>query len=287
MSKPTIELSDLERGVQREFSITPSFLRFILSREIMGDQQTLDGCMRVAADFTAITYREMSMIIYSQLPKNPDDYKYRGRFLLVNKLAVPNIGDMSSVHNPSLDNVVYASFVNKKEYGSGQTSGAVYVPIVHLHTHPGKISGRGTFPSEEDLRNTRWRYQLNLDVAGVRLQIINPELQVISMSEELTFSGYLPKSSQLFYQFTGNDQAYEIFLKEYKALLASCSSDPKKFSQQMQLSGAFKTEYFKPGELIESFDVGRDGGQGIRINKKNETKLAKKFAYTLKIYRPF
>ena len=287
MGSQNIELSDLERGVQREFFLTPSFLRFILSRYSAGDQQTLDECMRVAADFTAITYREMAMIIYSQLPKNPDDYARRNQFLLVNKLAVPNVGDMGSVHNPTLDGVVYDSFVNKKEYDSGQTRNAVYVPIVHLHTHPGRISVGGTFPSKNDLMNTMSRYQSDVEVARVRLRIVNPELQVINMSEGLAFSGYLPISSQLFYQFTGNDQAYRVFLNGYDDLLAKCSSNPKKFAQQMQGSGAFKTEYFEPGELVEHFVVKGENGQGIRIKKKNETKLARKFAYTLKVYRPY
>jgi len=290
MGAHTIELSDLERGVQREFSITPIFLRFILSRYNAGDQQTLDECMRVAADFTAITYREMAIIIHSQLPKNPDEYKHRSRFSFVNKLAVPNVGDMGSVHNPTLDGVVYSSFVNSEKDVSGQTKNAtVYVPIVHLHTHPGKIGHRetGTFPSKNDLMNTRARYQSEVDVAGVRLRIVNPELQVINMSTGLAFSGYLPISSQLFYQFTGNDQAYQDFLNGYDRLLSDCSSSPKKFAQQMQRSGAFKTEYFEPGELVGRFDVKRENGQGIKIKKKNETKLARKFAYTLKVYRQY
>jgi len=290
MGNRTIELSDLECGIQREFSITPSFLRFILSREMAGDQQTLDECMSVAADFTAVTYRELAIVIYSQLPKDPKDYKSRRRLRFsFHKLAVPNLGTMSSVINPKLEHVVYNSFVN----APGETrDAAVYVPIVHLHTHPGKLSTQArTFPSIPDLINTRERYKLNIDVAGISLRMINPELQVISTSGGFSFSGNLPVSSQLFYQFTGNERAFDAFLNKYDALLEECSSEPKIFAQKMQRGGAFKTEYFGPGELVESFDVKydvkREIRSGIKITQKNENKLVKKFAYTLKIYRPY
>jgi hypothetical protein len=284
----TLELSDLVSGVQREFSITPSFFRFILSRTEALDKQTLDQCMRVATDLTAITDREVAMIIYSELPKDPDVYNYRNRLisLPVSKLAVPNIGDMRSVHNPTLDKKLYDSFINKIDCESKNNIKVVYVPIVNFHTHPGTTFKTGTFPSKNDLMNTKHRYRSKIDISDIHLDTTNPELQVICTSHGLHWTGNLPFSSQLFYQYTGNEQALQAFLDNYDTLIKRYWANPKEFARQMQLSGAFKTEYFEPGELVERFNVRIERGQGIRITKKNETRLARKFAYNLRIYRP-
>jgi hypothetical protein len=286
MGRKTIDLSDLCIHVTNTIPITPPMIRWILSRDIAWDTQTLDECLNVAANFTAVTHREMAMVIFSEIPRDPSQFTRRTSFSLsgIGKIAVPNLGDMGSVHLPTIDSRIYCSeLARNSSQPDPEKRVTLFFPIVNLHTHPGTLGDCGVIPSKTDLESAKSRYETQRGLVDAMLSVLNPELNVITQSGGFSFKGVLPVSHQLFYQYTGDSRAYFDFMSKYDQLLTECKNRrEREFAKAMQQSGAFKTEYFGKGELVED-----QGPGGIRITKKNETKLARKFRYEIKIRRHY
>lgn len=231
-----------------------------------------------AADFTALTNREISFILYSSFPSNPEEYKSIrsiSELWHVHRIAVPSIGERYSVPDPILSREIY-----KDELGIGKPEGEeLYLPIFHLHTHPNSHS----YPSEPDLINARQRFEM--EFGNGRVKVRNPTINVINNnSNRAGFGARAKGDSQFFYQLRENFDKFDQFMKSYGLTLEmALNNNPhfpaEVFAQEMEKSGAFKAVAYSSNSLLEL--VHNQFATYYPIKKQTQKKLGRKFAYAI------
>ncbi|GEM_PF-3251764 len=282
-----IRIQDITIGIEKTINITPHFIRDALTKKYAGSPPDITECLVTAADFTAVTGREISFILYSSFPSDPQSYESIRKISWFNhnRIAVPSIGDKKSVSDPILSHDNYAKELNKNDPQNEK----LYLPIFHIHTHPKS----NCYPSNNDLENTIGRYKERIRPIGYyrSIELINPTINIINDNRGGTgFGARIANDAQFIYQFNGNYQQYEKFLKTYIFMVDKAHSTNPKFPEQtiakeMEQSGAFKAIAYPAGTLVELFP--ESPHPLYRIKSQHRTKLGKKFAYTLTAKRIF
>jgi len=278
--KNSILAQDLEIGIDKLIEITPQFIKYNMEKRHAGDAGDFGECLRIAADFTALTRREISFIVYSNFPTDPE--KYRSIRALWDswelfRIVTPSIGDKKSVPDPKLCREIY-----KDELRIGEPEGEdLYLPIFHLHTHPNSYS----YPSEADLINAMERYESEFSLGNIRLNVRNQTINVINNNDGcVDFGTRVNKDSQFFYQFTGDLEKFGQFMESYKKTIDMAFDKASKFpekvmAQEMEKSGAFKAVAYPRGSLMEVLNM--PCGILYTFKKPVLKKLGNKFAWTI------
>ena len=298
MMSDTILLSDLEIKVKKEIKVTKSLIRKTLNwgadKDYNGQRQTLDYCLEVSSNLTWLTHLEMVLMLYTNFEQEPA--KRIDQLKNTQRIAVPRIGTKNKVHDPLFSLTTY-----KKEIYDMNKQMQLFLPIMNVHTHPSS----SCIPSDDDLINARERYVNTIKINGMKLSIKNPEINVINCSTGDLSADKLSRSSQFFYQFTGNYKALNSLLERYHKILDDLDVSSKYFkdaradfieqeeeslkkvhclfAKELAKSRAFKTLYFPEGTLLEAVTL--DGASAHVITKYNEKKIADNFHYKITVER--
>ncbi len=274
-----IRIQDLERGIERRIDITPHFIRNTLTKKYAGSPPDVSECLVTAADFTALTEREISFLLYSSFPSDPQIYQSIHTMSWFNhdRIAVPSVGNKVSVTDPILCRDTYAKEISKDDPQNER----LYLPIVHIHTHPSS----NCFPSTADLENAVQRYHTPMPIGYKSIDVINPTINIIQDNRGgVGFGNRITNDAQFIYQFNGNYLQYKEFMKNYKSTIDKALATTPKFpehiiAKEMEKSGAFKAIAYPQGTLLELFP---DCPHPLyRIKPQPRRKIGEKFAYTL------
>ncbi len=290
MTFDRITIADVVKNSETTLQVTPSFVRKVMNRQIAGERQTLDCCLEVASNFTAVTGREMLFIIHAAFPRNSEDYKNVNRLMFLEMIAVPSIGDKHSVQDPPLCRSIYKQELKPES----DPSEVLYLPIVHLHTHPNQsatpsfLNGAGVVDGA-DLGNVQSRYKERMTFGNNTFAVTNPTINVINASGGSTFGSQLENDSQFFYQLTGDIDAlnrfmhtcYETRERAHDEAHGNIHREAVLFAKAMRVSGAFRAAYFPNGSL---FRVQGTPETGYRtIAPQHLKRLGEMFHYTLAV----
>lgn len=309
----SINLSDFKAGESLEIPITKYFItNFFLRENYFTTPITLENCLDMANKFSLITNREMMVALYTHFPSNMMCYNERGYPLF--KWAEARIGTEKQVYPPQFNVEIYKKIFERLDH--------LYLPVFTMHTHP--HAEEGVLASEADLRLTRRTLRKNgiTVIKGKKkermwFEVENNLIHIISGLNMHSYENLTMKNDYLFYQYTGNIEAYEELMGNYDKRLDETFSIGRKqkedehgramlqcmettkpsiatkrskyFARKLEESKAFKAISFNGRELFEKKELSHilngEKTTSIFIKEDAAEKISRKFPYKIIVKR--
>jgi len=247
--KHEVSVNDFSIGETKELSVGKNYLKRLFTAKRC--HRGLNPLLKTLGEFTWMTGREVAVEYYTSFNKSSSPRYQVSGF----ELVVPELGDQGRVSNPRL--------TGKERTHYFETGKLLYVPLIHIHTHPDIY----TIPSIADLE-----HMIVLSAKSGRVYPINGNTFKLKSAPLGIITGDC--NMHFIWRYVGKDEGgdkiSEVDIE--KALLCS------EYSKNPPQSEEEAVEMLEGSGLFKAYFAKRENFEMKTMGKKTIEEIVEKFA---------